>query len=73
MSRTWKRKTVMEGGQLITLKRLIKVGSSFALVIPMDYVRYKCSPDKDNGRWVKVKWDYGTGKLEIDGFQGGDQ
>lgn len=70
MSRIWKRKAIIRNGELVTLKRLIKIGNSFAMVIPMDYVRYKCVPDGNNNRWVEVKWDYETGKIIIDGYAG---
>lgn len=71
MPRPWKRKAFIEDGELITLKRLIKHGSSYVLVIPMDYVRYRCKPDENDDCWVRVNWGYDTGKLTIEGYQGG--
>ena len=69
MPRPWKRRAVFEGNRLVTLKKLIRSGTSFCLVIPKDYVRYWCPPDAKGDRWAKVEWDYETGKITIEGYE----
>lgn len=73
MPRTWKRKAFIEDGELVTLKRLVKFGASYAFVFPKDYIRYRCQPDENGNLWVKVKYDYDNAVFTISGYQGGDR
>jgi len=73
MPRYWKRKVVMKDGEPIVLKRLVKFGDSFAFVLPKEYIRFMCSPDKDGRRWVEVKYSAEDGAFTIKGFEGMEQ
>ena len=66
MPRPWKRKPVLEGGQIVMEKRLIKVGDSLALVIPKDWLRHFATVDDKGKYWVRVGYD-GTNKIIIGG------
>jgi len=57
MPRPWKRRQFIEGDEIVTLKKLVKVGDSFALIIPKDWLRFKTQLDEEGSRWVKLKQD----------------
>ena len=66
MPRPWKRKAIYKNGHIIMEKRLAKVGCSFALVIPKDWLRHFATKDDKGEYWVRVKYD-GTNKIIIGG------
>lgn len=66
MPRPWKRKPVLEDGQIVMEKQLIKVGDSLALVVPKDWLRHFAVVDEEGKYWVRVRYD-GTNKITIGG------
>lgn len=66
MPRPWKKKPIIEDNRVVTLKKLIKVGDSHALVIPKDWLHFFAIMDDEGEYWVKVQYD-GTNKLIIGG------
>ena len=66
MPRPWKRKPVLEDGRIATLKQLVKVGDSYALVIPKDWIRHFATVDDEGRYWVEVHYD-GTNRILIGG------
>ena len=69
MGKYWKRRPILKNGEHISLKKLVKLGNSFAFVLPKGYVRYTCSPDKDGNMWVEVKYNSHESAFTIKGFQ----
>jgi len=69
MPRPWKRRQFVEHSEVVTLKKLVRVGNSFALVIPKDWLHFKTQPDKEGNRWVKLKQD--GHKFILEGYLGG--
>jgi hypothetical protein len=69
---TWKRKAFMEEGKLVTLKKLVRFGNSYAFVLPREFIRYRCRPDAEGNHWVEVKYDYAKAVFTISGYKGGD-
>ena len=52
----WKRRAYIEDGQLVTLKKLIKVGNSHALTIPKEWLLVYGVKENDE-YWVNTKFD----------------
>lgn len=73
MPSAWKRKAFMRDGELITLKRLVRFGYSYAFVLPKDWVRYRCKPDENGKHWVEIKYDYNKAVFTISGYQGEEE
>lgn len=66
MPRAWLRKPVIEDGQIVMEKQLVKVGNSLALVIPKDWLHHFATVDDEGKYWVRIKYD-GTSKIVIGG------
>jgi hypothetical protein len=66
MTRPWKRKTILKDGQVVTMKQLIKVGDSLALVIPKDWIRHFAVVDDRGKYWVRVHYR-GTNRIIVGG------
>jgi hypothetical protein len=69
MPRMWKRKAVVEKGEVVTIKKLLKVGNSHALVIPKDWLRFFTKPDSKGDIWVRIKYDGSSTILILGGPQ----
>ena len=64
----WKRKAFIKDGQLVTLKKLVEFGHSYAFVLPMEYVRFRCPPDSNGNRWVQVNINSDNSSFTIKGY-----
>ena len=61
MSSIWKREVFIENNQIVSLKQLTKVGDSYSLILPKEWVKVFARRDERGRYWVKIKY---TGENE---------